>query len=74
MVDERAKENIEWVCPYCKQRYTAPRTAGISSKCESCGKEWYTSGIEVENKESQKLSEEFQKRRKKEIEADRERE
>jgi hypothetical protein len=40
----------------------------------TCGKEWYTSGIDVENRESLKLIEEFRKRRKREIEADRERE
>lgn len=75
MVKQNEKEeNIEWVCPYCRQRYRAPRTAGISSRCMTCGKEWYTSGIDVENRESLKLIEEFRKRRKREIEADRERE
>jgi len=54
---------------WCKKN--APETA---TTCQNCGKRLYTSSIEVENKESTKLYEEIKKRRKKETEADMERE
>jgi DNA-directed RNA polymerase subunit RPC12/RpoP len=75
MVDEkRLEENIEWLCPHCRHRYRAPLTAAVSTRCAYCGKEFYTSGIEVENRESSKLHEEIRKRRKRELNADTDRE
>ena len=75
MVDKnKEEENITWVCPSCGQRYTAPPTAAVRTKCQNCGKEFYTEGIEVENRESRKLQDEMQRRRRKEVEADKERE
>jgi hypothetical protein len=71
MASEKKVEYIEWSCPYCGTKYNAPETA---TTCQNCGKRFYTSGIEVENKESTKLYEEMKKRRKKETEADTERE
>jgi ribosomal protein L37AE/L43A len=70
----KKEENITWVCPFCKKRYTAPLTAGVRSRCQYCGKEWLTEGVEVGTRDSQKLQDEMQRRRKREIEADKEHE
>jgi ribosomal protein L37AE/L43A len=74
MASKKKEAYIEWSCPYCGTKYNAPETAALFTTCQNCGKRFYTSGIEVENKESTKLYEEMKKRRKKEIEADMERE
>jgi predicted RNA-binding Zn-ribbon protein involved in translation (DUF1610 family) len=71
MASKKKEEYVEWSCPYCGTKYNAPETA---TTCPNCGKRFYTSGIEVENKESTKLYEEIKERRKKETEADKERE
>ena len=71
MASEKKVEYIQWSSPYCGTKYNAPETA---TTCQNCGKRFYTSGIEVENKESTKLYEEIKKRGKKETEADKERE
>jgi len=74
MVKEKVQQYYEWECPYCGARYRAPRTAALSTTCQNCGGRFYTRGIEVINKESWKLDEEMRKRRKREIEADKEHE
>jgi len=74
MERREAREYFEWSCPYCGTRYRAPRTAALSTTCQNCGGRFFTRGIEVENKESRKFDEEIRKRRKKEIEADKEHE
>jgi ribosomal protein L37AE/L43A len=75
MVDKnKEEENITWVCPSCGQRYTTPPTAGARIKCQNCGKTFYTEGIDVENRESRKLQDEIQRRRRREVEADKEHE
>jgi len=75
MVDKnKEEESITWVCPSCGQRYTAPLTAGVRTKCQNCGKTFYTEGIDVENLESRKLQDEMQRRRRREVEADQEHE
>ena len=73
MVDKnKEEENITWVCPSCGQRYTAPLTAGLRTKCQNCGKEFYISGIDIEDSKSRKLQDEIRERRRKETEADKE--
>jgi len=74
MASKKKEEYTEWSCSYCGTKYYAPETAALSTTCPNCGKKPYISGIEVENKESTKLYEEMKRRRKKEIEADKERE
>lgn len=75
MVDKNKEdENITWVCPSCGQRYSTPPTAGARIKCQNCGKTFYTEGIDVENSESRKLQNEIQRRRRREVEADKEHE
>ena len=73
MVDKnREEENIKWICPSCGQRYTTPPT--VRTKCQNCGRTFYTEGINVENGESRKLQTEIQRRRRREVEADKEHE
>lgn len=71
---KKGGEYIEWSCPFCGQMSRAPLTAGISPKCQHCGKDWHTPGVEVQGEEAQKFLEESEKRRKREIDADKERE
>jgi transcription initiation factor TFIIIB Brf1 subunit/transcription initiation factor TFIIB len=73
MVDKnKEEENTTWVCPSCGQRYTSSPTAGARTKCQNCGKVFYNEGIDVENPESRKLQDEMQRRRRREVEADKE--
>lgn len=74
MPARKGGEYIEWSCPFCGQMSRAPLTAGLSRRCQHCGKDWHTPGVEVQGKETQKFLEELEKRRKKEIDADKERE
>jgi ribosomal protein S27E len=75
MASQRKKErHIEWTCPHCGAKYTAPETAAFSTTCQECGRGFYASGVEVQSKESTKIYEQMRKHRKKEIEADKEHE
>jgi histidinol phosphatase-like enzyme len=75
MADKKNVEKYtEWLCPHCKQRNRALSTAGVSTRCQYCGKERYTSSIEVVNKKSSELLKEIRKRRKREVIADKEHE
>lgn len=65
---------IEWTCPFCGRLSRAPLTAGIHPKCQHCGKDRHVPGVEVQGKETQKFLEELEERRKREIDADKERE
>jgi hypothetical protein len=47
-------------------------TASISVTCSQCGKKLYTEGIEVMDKASTKVYNDFDRQRKEEIEADKE--
>jgi ribosomal protein L37AE/L43A len=74
MASQRKKErHIEWTCPHCGAKHAAPETAIFSTTCQECGKE-FASGVDVQSKESTKIYEQMRKRRKKEIEADKEHE
>lgn len=64
MASEKKEEHIEWSYPYCGTINNVPETA---TTCQNCGKRFYSSGIEVENKESTKLYEEIEKRRKRKV-------
>lgn len=75
MIDKkRAEEYIDLTCPSCGRKSRIPQTSGTPSRCQYCGKDWYTSKIEVQSKESRKLQKELEKARKIEIDADRNRE
>ncbi|HYA77779.1 MAG TPA: hypothetical protein VEF91_03600 [Verrucomicrobiae bacterium] len=72
-VDKNKEEQSNtWVCPSCGQRYTTPPTARARIKCQNCGRTFYIEGIDVENRESRKLQDEIQRRRRREVEADNE--
>ena len=71
---KKVGEYIEWSCPFCGQMSRTPITAGVRRRCQHCGKDWYTSGVEVQGKETQKFLDELEKRRKREIDADKENE
>jgi ribosomal protein L37AE/L43A len=71
---KEGEEYTKWPCPFCGKISRAPLTAGVRSRCQHCGKDWLISGIEVQRKESRKLLEELEKRRKREVNADKERE
>jgi len=68
------RENITLICPSCGQKYTVPLTAALPTKCQNCGKVFYTTGVEIENPESRKLQDEIRTRRRRETEADKEHE
>ena len=70
MVEKKKTKNIEWSCPHCGYTVLAPETKSFNMVCPRCGHEWSISGVEVEDKEASKVSKEMEKRRKKEIEAD----
>jgi len=75
MIDKkRTEEYIDLTCPSCGRKSRIPQTSGTPSRCQYCGKDWYTSKIEVQSKESRKLQKELEKARKIEIDADRNRE
>jgi ribosomal protein L37AE/L43A len=75
MVNPSKKEkNVTVVCPFCRQTYTVPLTAGVRCTCHYCGRDFITEGIEVDTRESRKLQDEMQRRRKREIEASKEHE
>lgn len=68
MVREEDVEYVYILCPHCRKINTAPITAGVNVKCSYCGKGFYTSGIEVQDKESSKIVDDLEKQRRKEIE------
>jgi ribosomal protein L37AE/L43A len=75
MMDKRkSEEYVELTCPSCGRKSRIPQTAGAPSRCEYCGKDWYTSKIEVQSEESRRLRTELERARKNEIEADKDRE
>lgn len=71
---KKGGEYIEWSCHFCGQMSRAPLIAGIRPRCQHCGQDWHTPSVEVQSKETQKFLEESEKRRKREIDADKERE
>ena len=71
---KKGGEYIELSCPFCGQTSIVPLTAGIRPRCQHCGKDGHTPGVEVQSKETQKFLKESEKRRKREIDADKERE
>lgn len=71
--DERMKtKNFQVRCPHCGKTNTVPETASISITCSRCGKNLYTEGIDVMDKASSKVYNDFDRQRKEEIEADKE--
>jgi len=72
--EKKAVDYVERLCPYCGQMSRTSLAVGISSRCQHCGKDWHTPSVEVQGTETQKLLREFEKRRKREIDADKERE
>jgi ribosomal protein S27E len=71
---KKGEKYVEWLCPYCRQRNRVLSTAGVSCRCQYCGKERYPSGVEVVNKVSSELLKEMRKRRRREVIADKEHE
>jgi ribosomal protein L37AE/L43A len=65
-------KNAQVRCPYCGKTNTVPETASISVTCSQCGKNLYTEGIEVMDKASSKVYDDFDRQRKEEIETDKE--
>jgi uncharacterized Zn finger protein len=65
-------KNVQVRCPYCGKINTMPETASVFVTCSGCGKDWYTEGIEVVDKAGSKVYGNFDRRRRKEIEADKE--
>jgi ribosomal protein L37AE/L43A len=74
MDKKRWEEYVELTCPSCGRKSRIPQTSGTPSRCQHCGRDWYTSKIEVQSKESQKLRRELERARKIEIDADKDRE
>jgi ribosomal protein L37AE/L43A len=72
--EPKSGEFIEWSCPFCGQISRVQLTAGIRPKCQHCGKDWHTPGVEVEDKQTRKFLKEAEKLRKREVDADKERE
>jgi hypothetical protein len=64
--------NVKVRCPHCGKINTMPETAGVYVTCSRCGKKWYTQGIEVIDKESSRIYQDFDKQDKQEIEAGKE--
>ena len=65
-------KNVQVRCPYCGKTNSVPETASVSVTCSQCGKDWHTEGIDVMDKTSSKLYDDFDRQRKEEIEADKE--
>jgi ribosomal protein S27E len=75
LTNERKKEEyVRWKCPYCGGTTTAPQTASVYTVCANCGKEYYASGIDVEDRKTKELFREMERRRKREVAADKEHE
>ena len=72
MVKKEKIENVLVRCPYCGKISTMPETASVYITCSQCGKDWYTEGIEVMDKASSKVYDDFDRQRKEEIETDKE--
>lgn len=64
--------NIQVTCPYCGKMNKMPEAAGVLVTCSWCGKNWHTEGIEVMDRAGSKIYDDFDRQRKKEIEADKE--
>jgi len=69
---KKSEDYTELTCPSCGKKSRIPSAAGIPSRCQHCGRDWYSSKIEVQSKESRKLGKELEKARKIEIDADKE--
>ena len=75
MAGQGKKERyVEVKCPHCGAKYTASATAALSNICQECGREFRSSGVEVQSKESRRVSNQMRRRRREEVEADKERE
>ena len=69
MAKKKKIENASIHCPHCGFIHTAPITAGVYVTCSECGKDFYTEGVEVADKDSQRIYDYFRGQRKREIEA-----
>lgn len=59
-------------CPYCGKTNSMPETTSVFVTCSRCGKNWYTKGIEVMDKAGFKVYDDFERQRKEQVEADKE--
>ena len=60
-------KNVYVTCPYCNVVNTIPENAGVGVLCSYCGNTWYTSGVEVFDKNSSKYYSELAKENRREF-------
>ena len=65
---ESRPKTIEIVCPHCKKINRMPENAGVNVICSYCGGQWYSSGIEVFDKETLAFYNKLNKENKQETE------